>query len=140
MSGVLSHRESGISIDIDRGGAFMDVWASIPGRVDDLIFKLLFYDPANYPGAPTEGIRRVLEAATRNTMPRGELLSLSLISSIRMGTAVSTNASLERKGESSAILITTGFPDLLSIGNQARPDISISRLRSLVFYMIEVLI
>lgn len=123
MSDTLAPGESGISIAIDRGGTFTDVWASIPGQADDLIFKLLSHDPANYPDAPTEGIRRVLEAATGSSIPRGEPLNLSLIGSIRMGTTVATNALLERKGERSALLITKGFRDLLSIGNQARPDI-----------------
>lgn len=114
---------TGIDIAIDRGGTFTDVWASIPGRVDDLILKLLSVDPQNYPDAPTEGIRRVLEIGTGERIPRGEHLDLSLVSNIRMGTTVATNALLERKGERSALLITKGFRDLLSIGNQARPDI-----------------
>lgn len=33
-----------------------------------------------------------------------------------MGTTVATNALLERKGESCALLITKGFKDLLTIG------------------------
>lgn len=47
----------------------------------------------------------------------------SLISWIRMGTTVATNALLERKGAKMALLINEGFKDLLFIGNQARPDI-----------------
>lgn len=113
----------GINIAIDRGGTFTDIWASVPGREEDLILKLLSVDPQNYPDAPTEGIRRVLEIASGLEIPRGEPLDLSLVSNIRMGTTVATNALLERKGERSALLITKGFRDLLSIGNQARPDI-----------------
>lgn len=45
---------------IDRGGTFTDVWARLPdGRVR--VMKLLSQDPANYPDAPREGIRRILE-------------------------------------------------------------------------------
>ncbi|KAJ6438104.1 putative 5-oxoprolinase protein [Purpureocillium lavendulum] len=80
-------------------------------------------DPQNYSDAPTEGIRRVLERAHGKGIPRGEPIDLSSVSSIRMGTTVATNALLERKGERSALLVTTGFKDLLVIGNQARPDI-----------------
>eukprot|EP01133_Synstelium_polycarpum_P002086 gene2086-2374_t len=40
-----------------------------------------------------------------------------------MGTTIGTNALLERKGERVLLLITTGFKDLLQIGNQARPNI-----------------
>ena len=39
-----------------------------------------------------------------------------------MGTTVATNALLERKGEPTALLITEGFGDLLTIGNQSRPQ------------------
>jgi 5-oxoprolinase (ATP-hydrolysing) len=39
-----------------------------------------------------------------------------------MGTTVATNALLERKGEPTALLITEGFRDLLTIGNQSRPQ------------------
>jgi 5-oxoprolinase (ATP-hydrolysing) len=114
---------TGINIAIDRGGTFTDVWASIPAQENDVILKLLSVDPQNYPDAPTEGIRRVLEIAGGKAIPRGEPLDLSVVSNIRMGTTVATNALLERKGERSALLITKGFRDLLSIGNQARPDI-----------------
>ena len=40
-----------------------------------------------------------------------------------MGTTVATNALLERKGERFALAITSGFRDLLHIGNQSRPNI-----------------
>ncbi|KIY95942.1 5-oxoprolinase (ATP-hydrolysing) [Monoraphidium neglectum] len=46
-----------------------------------------------------------------------------------MGTTVATNALLERKGERSALLVSKGFPDLLHIGNQSRPDIFDLRIR-----------
>ncbi|CAK7232747.1 hypothetical protein SCUCBS95973_008360 [Sporothrix curviconia] len=113
----------GIQIAIDRGGTFTDVHAIVPGRADDIVLKLLSVDPQNYPDAPTEGIRRVLEQATGQPVPRGQPIDVSAVSSIRMGTTVATNALLERKGERSALLITKGFRDLLVIGNQARPDI-----------------
>lgn len=56
-------------------------------------------------------------------MPAGQLVDTSMIEWIRMGTTVATNALLERKGERMALVITTGFRDLLYIGNQARPKI-----------------
>ncbi|KJR89571.1 5-oxoprolinase (ATP-hydrolyzing) [Sporothrix schenckii 1099-18] len=113
----------GIQIAIDRGGTFTDVHAIVPGRPDDIVIKLLSVDPQNYPDAPTEGIRRVLEQALGQPVPRGQPIDVSAVASIRMGTTVATNALLERKGERSALLITKGFRDLLVIGNQARPDI-----------------
>lgn len=56
-------------------------------------------------------------------MPAGQLVDTSMIEWIRMGTTVATNALLERKGERMALVITSGFRDLLYIGNQARPKI-----------------
>ena len=61
--------------------------------------------------------------------------------SIRMGTTVATNALLERRGEETALLITKGFKDLLTIGNQARPsmfDLRINRPDSLYSCVEEV--
>jgi 5-oxoprolinase (ATP-hydrolysing) len=129
-----------IRISIDRGGTFTDVHASIPGR-RDIILKLLSVDPANYQDAPTEGIRRILELATGKPHPRGQLLNLFHIESIRMGTTVATNALLERKGARSALLITKGFKDLLLIGNQSRPkifDLSVERPEVLYEQVVEV--
>lgn len=131
---------SKIRISIDRGGTFTDVHASVPGR-PDIVLKLLSVDPANYKDAPTEGIRRVLELATDKSYPRGQLLDLSPIESLRMGTTVATNALLERKGARSALLITKGFKDLLVIGNQSRPnifDLSVTKPGVLYEKVIEV--
>lgn len=40
----------------------------------ETILKLLSQDPANYKDAPTEGIRRLLEQITGQTIPRGSPL------------------------------------------------------------------
>ena len=42
---------------------------------------------------------------------------------MRLGSTRGTNAILERKGARTAFLVTKGFRDLLSIGNQQRPDL-----------------
>ena len=68
-----------IAIAIDRGGTFCDVIAKVAGR-DDIIFKLLSEDPNNYPDAPTEAIRRVLETVEGRPIPTGEKLDGSRIS------------------------------------------------------------
>ncbi|KAL9944999.1 hypothetical protein D7B24_000370 [Verticillium nonalfalfae] len=112
----------GVQISIDRGGTFTDVHASVPGR-EDIILKVLSVDPANYPDAPTEGVRRVLELVTGKPHPRGTPLDTAPIDRIRMGTTVGTNALLERKGALSALLVTKGFRDLLRISTQSRPNI-----------------
>ena len=113
---------SGIEIAIDRGGTFCDVISKIPNQ-QNYVFKLLSVDPQNYKDAPTEGIRRVLERAHNISIPKHEKLKLDSIKSIRMGTTVATNALLERKGSDVCLITTKGFRDVLSIGNQTRPNI-----------------
>ena len=117
--------QRGIRIAIDRGGTFTDcVGNPGTGRMsDDIIIKLLSEDPANYEDAPLEGIRRLLSKFSGREIPRGEPLDTSKIESIRMGTTVATNALLERKGETIAMVVTKGFKDCLEIGNQSRPKI-----------------
>ncbi|GAA5897741.1 hypothetical protein JCM5296_000868 [Sporobolomyces johnsonii] len=89
----------------------------------NILLKLLSVDPANYADAPTEGIRRILEWFTGDSLPRGEEIETARIEWIRMGTTVATNALLERKGEKHAMLITKGYRDLINIGNQTRPHL-----------------
>ena len=123
---------------IDRGGTFTDVYALCPGgkvrkcvlkyailpQIPKVrVMKLLSVDPANYPDAPREGIRRILESETGVSMPPDKPIDTSLIEWIRMGTTVATNALLERKGERMALVVTKGFKDVLYIGNQARPKL-----------------
>jgi 5-oxoprolinase (ATP-hydrolysing) len=108
---------------IDRGGTFTDVYCRLPDGSED-ISKLLSEDPANYPDAPTEGIRRVLAKFDDTAdYPRGQLVKTHRIGSIRMGTTVATNALLERDGAPMALLTSKGFADILQIGDQSRPNI-----------------
>lgn len=67
-----------INIAIDRGGTFTDVLAQVSGQ-EPFIFKLLSEDPANYPDAPTEAIRRILERVEGKQIPVGEKLDGSRI-------------------------------------------------------------
>ncbi|KAL4990423.1 Hydantoinase B/oxoprolinase-domain-containing protein [Aspergillus falconensis] len=131
----------GIRIAIDRGGTFTDCWAEVPGRKEHIVFKILSVCPDEYNDAPTECIRQVLEIASGTSIPKGSLLDLEPIESIRMGTTVATNALLERKGDRVAFLVTKGFRDILLIGNQTRPnlfDLSVRRLEQLYETVIEV--
>ncbi|GHJ88736.1 hypothetical protein NliqN6_5138 [Naganishia liquefaciens] len=137
-----------IRISIDRGGTFTDVFASYPadesaggGERREIITKLLSVDPTNYKDAPTEGIRRILEMVTGDKVDRKSLLPTDKIEFVRLSTTVATNALLERKGEKHALLITKGFHDLLSIGNQARPrifDLAIRKTAPLYTDVVEV--
>ncbi len=110
------------------GGTFTDVYCDIireNGVVISRVLKLLSEDPSNYKDAPTEGIRRTLEAELNPSggIPRNTPIPTDAIESIRMGTTVATNALLERKGERVALITTRGCKDLQFIGNQSRPKI-----------------
>ena len=125
---------------IDRGGTFTDVYAEVPGEPGFRVVKLLSEDPQNYPDAPREGIRRILESVTGKIFPK-ESLPAENIEWIRMGTTVATNALLERKGAKTVLVTTKGFRDLLQIGNQSRPkifDLEIRKLDLLYEEVIEV--
>ncbi|MBD2577492.1 hydantoinase B/oxoprolinase family protein [Oscillatoria sp. FACHB-1406] len=101
---------------IDRGGTFTDIVARTPeGKT--LVRKLLSENPEQYEDAAIEGIRRLLELAPDETLPRDR------IAAVKMGTTVATNALLERKGDRVVLAITKGFKDALRIGYQNRPDI-----------------
>ncbi|KAF4987548.1 hypothetical protein FGRMN_10300 [Fusarium graminum] len=131
---------SKIRIAIDRGGTFTDCLGIVPGKPDILV-KLLSNDPSNYADAPTEGIRRILEAATGKTLARGEQIDTSDIESIKMGTTVATNALLERSSTPCALVVTRGFKDLLRIGDQTRPklfDLNIRRPETLFKDVLEI--
>ncbi|MFI7066397.1 hydantoinase B/oxoprolinase family protein [Kribbella sp. NPDC050124] len=101
---------------IDRGGTFTDVVARRPdGSL--VTYKLLSENPGRYQDAAVEGIRRLLE------VPAGERIPAERIDVVKMGTTVATNALLERKGESTVLVITKGFRDALRIAYQNRPRI-----------------
>ncbi|WED43117.1 hydantoinase B/oxoprolinase family protein [Legionella cardiaca] len=98
---------------IDRGGTFTDVVARDPqGKL--LSHKLLSENPDCYQDAIIQGIRNLLKKKT---------ISAQDISCIRIGTTLSTNALLERKGEPVLLAITQGFADALRIGYQNRPEL-----------------
>jgi len=100
---------------IDRGGTFTDLVAIDPeGSFHTL--KLLSESP-DYKDASVEGIRKMLGLGVDEPLPEER------IGGIRLGTTIATNALLERKGGKVALLITSGFADLLDIGYQDRPDI-----------------
>jgi 5-oxoprolinase (ATP-hydrolysing) len=101
---------------IDRGGTFTDVVARPPGGGVRTL-KLLSEDPARYEDAAVEGVRRLLGLEGDEPVP------VQLVSELRMGTTVATNALLERQGSPTLYVTTRGFGDALRIGYQDRPDI-----------------
>ncbi len=77
----------------------------------------LLSESAAYTDAAVEAIRRLLGLAS------GEPIAAGAIGAIKMGTTVATNALLERRGERTLLVTTSGFRDALEIGYQARPRI-----------------
>lgn len=129
---------------IDRGGTFTDVYAEYSdslGQAHSIVVKLLSQDPANYQDAPTEAIRRILQQVTGDQYPKHLPVKSDKIDWIRMGTTIATNALLERKGARMALCITSGFKDVLIIGDQSRPHIfslNIERAKPLFEEVIQV--
>ncbi|ABG42314.1 5-oxoprolinase (ATP-hydrolyzing) [Paraglaciecola sp. T6c] len=99
---------------IDRGGTFTDIVAKTP-QGQFLTRKLLSENPTAYEDAALQGIRDFLNVEATAPIPN------QLISSVKMGTTVATNALLERKGEPTVLIITAGLRDVLEIGYQVRP-------------------
>ncbi|AYG62928.1 hydantoinase B/oxoprolinase family protein [Rhizobium jaguaris] len=101
---------------IDRGGTFTDIVGRDPaGELHAR--KVLSENPDAYRDAAVYGIRLHLGLTSGEPIPAG------LISEVRMGTTVATNALLERKGERLALVATKGFRDALRIGYQERKKI-----------------
>ncbi len=99
---------------VDRGGTFTDIVARRPDGAL-LTHKLLSDNPEHYPDAALAGIRRLLGLELDQPIPG------HLITAVKMGTTVATNALLERKGDPTVLFTTLGFRDALRIGYQERP-------------------
>ena len=99
---------------IDRGGTFTDIVARRPDGAL-VAHKLLSDNPEQYRDAAVAGIRHLLAVAPGASIP------VERIASVKMGTTVATNALLERKGEPTVLVITSGFRDALRIAYQNRP-------------------
>ncbi|MBK1783246.1 hydantoinase/oxoprolinase family protein [Prauserella cavernicola] len=102
-----------IRIGVDVGGTFTDVTALDTGSGRFHIVKLpsTGHDQSI---AVADGIREVLRGAGREP---GDVTYLG------HGTTVATNALLELKGATTALLVTGGVPDVLEIARQRRPHL-----------------
>jgi 5-oxoprolinase (ATP-hydrolysing) len=99
---------------IDRGGTFTDIVGKKPdGQL--VTHKLLSENPDQYKDAAVAGIRHLLGLTAQ------EAVTPALVSCVKMGTTVATNALLERKGEKTLLVTTRGFRDALRIAYQNRP-------------------
>jgi 5-oxoprolinase (ATP-hydrolysing) len=106
---------------IDRGGTFTDVVACPPSG-PLRVRKVLSVQPGR-PGDPAvRAMADLLGLAPGAPWPPG------LVEEVRLGTTVATNALLERASAPVLLLVTEGFADLLSIGDQHRPDLFALRI------------
>ena len=99
---------------IDRGGTFTDVVGKRPNG-SLVTLKLLSENPEQYRDAAVAGIRQLLG------LKPGAPVTPERVECVKMGTTVATNALLERKGEPTLLVTTTGFADALRIAYQNRP-------------------
>lgn len=98
-------------LGIDSGGTFTDVVL-----FDEETGKLKITKTPSTPQNPSigvyNGIQKIVEKESVNSLE---------ISSLVHGTTVATNALLEYKGVKTALIVTRGFKDILSIVRQDRP-------------------
>ena len=102
-----------VRLGVDVGGTFTDL-VLFDAATNRIHFTKTSSTPANQAVGVEEGIRKVAGIAA---VPPGE------IEFFVHGTTVATNALLERKGVSCALLVTEGFRDVLQIGRQDRPKL-----------------
>ena len=95
-------------VGIDVGGTFTDLFFSGDGKRPDLILKV-----PSTPQDPSIGLLNSLRAAG---LAPGEL------DAILHGTTIATNAVIERKGATCALITTMGFRDILELGRRDRPN------------------
>ena len=98
-------------IGVDVGGTFTDFYALDEEQGIEYVHKTPS-TPANPASAILTGLD---ELCQQHDIPPSEIVRLS------HGTTVGTNALIQRKGSSVAVITTAGFRDLLEIGRQVRP-------------------
>ena len=100
-------------VGVDVGGTFTDFCA-----VEDVTGDVRLWKRPSTPENPATAIVSGLrELATAHGIPLQE------VSRLAHGTTVATNALVQRKGCSVALITTRGFRDLVEIGRQTRPDV-----------------
>src|SRR4029077_12644709 len=98
-------------LGVDVGGTFTDAVLLDEGTVHT----------AKVPTTPREestGVMRAIEAVLARAGA-----AATEVESFAHGMTVGTNALLEERGARTALVATRGFPDLLEIGRQERPEL-----------------
>lgn len=99
-------RVTGI-VGIDVGGTFTDLFLSGDGSRADAVLKV--------PSTPDDPSTGLLDALRQAALEPGDL------DAIIHGTTIATNAVIERRGASCALVTTRGFRDILELGRRDRP-------------------
>ena len=100
-------------IGIDVGGTFTDFYA-----FDRSTGQVAIHKRSSTPDNPARAILAGLEELA------GKIgIALDAISGVAHGTTVATNALIQRKGGTVAVVTTKNFRDLLEIGRQVRPKL-----------------
>ena len=116
------HAPAALRVGIDIGGTFTDFVIFNPHSGEITTFKRPStpHDPAQ---AVLEGLERISRQLPEDRNPsalaHGNIPRITIIH----GSTVATNALLERKGSSAALITTRGFRDVLQIGRQNRPEL-----------------
>src|ERR1700689_1571164 len=114
-----SHAE--LRIAIDTGGTFTDgVWLDDEGALKTL---KVFSTPDDPSRAIAEALQKIAEAEEKATKQATKRDDAAAALTLLHGTTVGTNALLQRKGASVALITTAGFEDVIEIGRQARPKL-----------------
>ncbi len=108
-------------IAIDRGGTFTDVVAYAADGT--IVVRKVPSETYVAVGESPSDDRAVAAIRALCGAPESGPISAAFVASVRCGTTVATNALLERRGERSALFVTHGFRDLLTIGSGERPDL-----------------
>ncbi len=98
-------------VGVDVGGTFTDFYG-----FDDASGALAVHKTPSTPDNPARAIVTGLAELTR---ARG--IAVDAVARLAHGTTVATNALLQRRGGTVALITTEGFRDLLEIGRQVRP-------------------
>jgi N-methylhydantoinase A len=103
---------TGLRVGVDIGGTFTDITLAGPAGV------LATGKTLTTPDEPARGV----ESAVRDALARTGLEASSLSQAVH-GTTLVTNAILERKGATTALLATAGFRDVLELATEKRYDL-----------------
>ena len=98
-------------IGVDVGGTFTDFYAFNDQTGAGVIHKT--------PSTPATPAQAIVEGL--HTLRTAQGIDADAIHRVSHGTTVATNALLQRRGATVALITTKGFQDLLEIGRQIRP-------------------